>query len=123
MAEKKETKKKKVSKKLKPSRSIPKIKPGFKVRVHQRIVEGKKERIQVFEGLVIAVKHGMEPGGTFTVRRTSKGFGVEKIFPIHLPTIEKIEIVSRGKVRRAKLYYMRELTGRKARLKEIEEKK
>lgn len=95
------------------------IRPGYTVKVYQKVKEGKKERVQAFEGLVIARKHGNEPGATITVRRVSKGYGVEKIFPIHSPTIEKIEVISKGKVRRAKLYYMRKLTGKKAKLKEI----
>lgn len=115
MSENKSSEKKAESSRV---REIPELRPGYTVRVHQRIQEGKKERVQVFEGLIIALKHGGEPGGTFTIRRVSKGYGVEKIFPIHLPTIEKIEVVSKGRVRRAKLYYMRELTGKKARLRE-----
>lgn len=95
------------------------IRPGYTVKVSQRIKEGDKERVQAFEGLVIARKHGNEPGATITVRRVAKGYGVEKIFPINSPTIEKIDIIKKGKVRRAKLYYMRELTGKKARLKEV----
>jgi large subunit ribosomal protein L19 len=77
------------------------IRPGDTVRVHQKIIERGKTRIQTFEGLVIAVKHGTEPGATFTVRATLSGVGVEKIFPLYAPFIEKIEIVRRSKVRRA----------------------
>ena len=84
------------------------IKAGDTVRVHQKIEEKGKTRTQVFEGLVIARKHGKEAGGTFTVRRTSLGVGVEKIFPLYSPTIEKIEITKRSKVRRSKLYHIRE---------------
>ena len=89
------------------------IKPGDTVRVHQKIVDDKgKARIQVFEGLVLARKHGDEPGATFTVRKVTSGVGVEKIFPLYSPAIDKIEIVKRAKVRRAKLYYIREKVAR-----------
>jgi large subunit ribosomal protein L19 len=84
-----------------------KIKAGDVVRVYQRIKEGEKERTQVFEGIVIAKKHGNEIGATITVRKEISGIGVEKIFPIHSPTIEKIEILKEGKRKRAKLYYLR----------------
>ncbi len=93
------------------------IRPGDTVKVYQRIKEKDKERIQTFEGLVISKKHGKESGATITVRKVTSGVGVEKIIPIHSPIIDKIEIVKRGKVRRAKLYYIREAKGRKARLK------
>jgi len=98
------------------------VRVGDTVRVHQKIKEGEKERIQVFEGLVIAKKHGNGINGTFTVRKVTSGVGVEKIFPIHMPMIEKIEIVKSGKVRRSKIYYIRQATGRKGRLKEIKRK-
>ena len=88
------------------------IKPGDTVRVHQKIVDKGKTRLQVFEGLVLARKHGAEPGATFTVRKVSSGVGVEKIFPLYSPLMEKIEIVKRAKVRRAKLYYIREKVAR-----------
>ena len=89
------------------------IKAGDTVKVHQRIIDEKgKARIQVFEGTVLARKHGNEPGATFTVRRVASGVGVEKIFPLYSPTIDKIEIVKRAKVRRAKLYYIREKVAR-----------
>lgn len=89
------------------------IKAGDTVRVHQKIVDDKgKARIQVFEGLVLARKHGNEPGATFTVRKMASGVGVEKIFPLYSPAIDKIEIVKRAKVRRAKLYYIREKVAR-----------
>jgi len=91
------------------------IRPGDTVRVHQKIVEKGKTRLQMFEGLVIAVKHGTEPGATFTVRATMSGVGVEKIFPLYAPFIEKIEIVRRSKVRRAKLYFIREKVAREVR--------
>jgi large subunit ribosomal protein L19 len=86
---------------------IKKIKAGDVVRIYQRIKEGGKERTQVFEGIVIARKHGNEIGATITVRKEISGIGVEKIFPVHSPTIEKIEILKEGKRKRAKLYYLR----------------
>ena len=90
---------------------------GDTVRVHVHIKEGNRERIQVFEGTVIAKKHGgIEE--TITVRRVSYGVGVEKVFPIHAPAVEKIEIVRKGKVRRAKLYYLRDRVGKSAKVKE-----
>ncbi len=110
---------------------LPDVRPGDTIRVYQKIKktlkkskpstgqEGK-EKSQVFEGVVIARKHGKEMGATITVRKVISGVGVEKIFPIHSPTIEKIEILKRGKVRRAKLYYLREAKGKKARLKKRE---
>lgn len=91
------------------------IRPGDTVRVHQKIVERGKTRVQVFEGLVISVKHGTEAGATFTVRATLSGVGVEKIFPLYAPFIEKIEIVRRSKVRRAKLYFIRDKVAREVR--------
>ena len=102
---------------------LPDIRSGDTVRVHQKIKEKGKERIQVFEGLVLARKHGKGVSATITVRKVMSGVGVERIFPIHSPSIDKIEVVKRGKVRRAKLYYLREAKGRKARLKrkELEE--
>lgn len=91
------------------------IKSGDTVRVHQKIEEKGKTRIQVFEGIVIARKHGKEAGGTFTVRRTSQGVGVEKIFPLYSPLIDKIEITKRSKVRRSKLYHIREKAAKEIR--------
>jgi large subunit ribosomal protein L19 len=91
------------------------LKAGDIVRVHQKIEEKGKTRLQVFEGLVIARKHGNEPGATFTVRATLSGIGVEKIFPLYSPLIDKIEIVRRSKVARAKLYYIREKVSREIR--------
>ncbi|MFW6210315.1 MAG: 50S ribosomal protein L19 [Patescibacteria group bacterium] len=88
------------------------IRPGDTVRVHQKIQEKGKTRIQLFEGLVLARKHGGEPGATFTVRKVTSGVGVEKIFPLYSPLIDKIEIVKRAKVRRAKLYHIREKVNR-----------
>ena len=91
------------------------LKSGDTVKVHQKIQEKGKTRIQTFEGLVIAIKHGVEAGSTFTVRATLSGVGVEKVFPLYSPLIDKIEIVRRSKVRRAKLYYIREKVAREIR--------
>lgn len=88
------------------------VRAGDTVRVHQKIQDKDKTRIQVFEGLVLARKHGNEPGATFTVRKVVDGIGVEKIFPLYSPLIDKIEIIRRSKVRRAKLYYIREKVAR-----------
>ena len=96
---------------------IPSFGPGDIVQVHQRVVEGEKERIQVFEGVVIG-RRGSRVNATFTVRKISYGMGVEKIFPLHSPNIEDIKVIRRGKVRRAKLYYLRGLKGKAARIKE-----
>jgi large subunit ribosomal protein L19 len=96
---------------------VPEFRPGDTVRVHVRVVEGGKERIQIFEGVVIARKNrGI--ADTITVRKVSYGVGVERTFPIHSPMVSKIEVVRKGKVRRAKLYYLRNLSGKAARLKE-----
>ncbi|KKU95260.1 MAG: 50S ribosomal protein L19 [Parcubacteria group bacterium GW2011_GWA1_48_11b] len=97
--------------------SLLDIRPGDTVRVHQKIKEGNKERLQVFEGVVLARKHGKGINATITVRKISSGVGVERIFPIHSPSLDKIEVVKHSKVRRAKLYYLREAKGKKARLK------
>ncbi len=107
---------------LKPflKKELPAIQPGDTVKVYQKIKEGDKERIQAFEGIVLARKHGKGISSTITVRRVVKGVGVEKVFPLHLPTIEKIDILRKGKVRRAKLYYLRTAKGKKARLKKKE---
>lgn len=91
------------------------IRPGDTVRVHQKIIEKGKTRTQAFEGLVLATKHGHEAGATFTVRATLSGIGVERVFPLFAPFIEKIEIVKRSKVRRAKLYFIREKVAREVR--------
>ena len=96
---------------------IPDFKAGDTIKVHARIKEGEKERIQVFQGFVIRKRRGTT-GATFTVRKISYGIGVERIFPLHSPTIDKIEVVSKGRVRRGKLYYMRKLKGKAARIKE-----
>ncbi len=95
----------------------PVVTVGDTVRVHVKVKEGSRERIQIFEGTVIAKKHGgIEE--TFTVRRISYGIGVEKVFPLHAPSIEKVEVVRHGKVRRAKLYYLRDRVGKAAKVKE-----
>nr|WP_325190030.1 50S ribosomal protein L19 [uncultured Selenomonas sp.] len=96
---------------------IPQFGPGDTVRVHARIVEGTRERIQVFEGVVIG-RQGTGVRETFTVRRIASGVGVERLFPVHSPRIAKIEVTRRGIVRRAKLYYLRGLTGKAARIRE-----
>ena len=97
----------------------PQIKVGQTVKVFQKITEGEKQRIQRFEGLVIQVKGGKGVNQTFTVRALVSGIGVEKIFPVHSPSIDRIEIIKQSKVRRAKLYYMRERSGKSARLREV----
>ena len=97
---------------------IPSFRPGDTVRVHAKVVEGTRERIQIFEGVVIARK-GAGISETYTVRKISNGIGVERTFPIHTPRVDKIEVVRYGKVRRAKLYYLRALQGKAARIKEI----
>ncbi|NOY44701.1 MAG: 50S ribosomal protein L19 [Deltaproteobacteria bacterium] len=97
---------------------VPYLRPGDKLRVHYRIREGQKVRTQVFEGVLIAKKGG-GVRSTITVRKVSFGIGVERTFPVHSPLIEKIDVVSRSKVRRAKLYYLRALRGKAARLKEL----
>ena len=91
------------------------MRAGDTVKVHQRIQDKGKTRIQIFEGIVLARKHGNEPGATFTVRKTASGVGVEKIFPLYSPNIDKIEIVKRSKVRRAKLYFIRDKVAREIR--------
>jgi large subunit ribosomal protein L19 len=98
-------------------RDIPEFRPGDTVKVHVRVVEGSRERVQVFQGVVIARQHG-GLRETFTVRKISFGVGVERTFPLHSPSIAKLEVVSRGQVRRAKLYYLRDLRGKKARIRE-----
>lgn len=99
--------------------ALPEIKPGMTIRVHQKITElgpkGEKQRIQVFEGIVLAHKHGKEKGATITVRKISEGIGVEKIFPLHSPSVIKIEPVKQARVNKSKLYYLRNY---KKRLKE-----
>src|SRR5262245_54109919 len=99
---------------------VPQFAPGDTVRVHVKVIEGEKERIQVFQGVVIS-----RPSGgirsTFTVRKISGGVGVERVFPLHSPVVDRIEVVRRGKVRRAKLYYLRERKGKAARIQERRE--
>lgn len=95
---------------------IPAFRSGDTVKVHLRIVEGEKERIQMFQGNVIRIQRGAT-GATFTVRKVSDGVGVERIFPLHSPFIERVELISQGKVRRSRLYYLRELKGKAARIK------
>lgn len=101
----------------KPQEKIPQFNVGDTVRVHFRIVEGEKERIQVYEGVVIGRKGKESPEATFTVRRVAFGVGVERVFPLHSPRVEKVQVVREGKVRRAKLYYIRDLSGKAARVK------
>lgn len=96
---------------------IPDFIPGDTIKVHVKIKEGEKERIQVFQGVVISKKKGMA-NASFTVRKISYGVGVERVFMLHSPSIDKIEVVTRGRVRRSKIYYLRKLRGKAARLKE-----
>ena len=98
-------------------KDIPAFRPGDTVRVHVKIKEGDKFRIQVFEGVVIGIKHN-RVSSTFTVRKVSSGYGVERIFPVHSPIIDRLEVVKSGKVRRARLYYLRGRRGKAARLKD-----
>lgn len=98
--------------------NAPEIKIGDTIKVHVRIKEGDKSRIQVFEGTVIAKKHG-GISETFTVRRVAHGCGIERVFPLHSPVIDKVELVRHGKVRRAKLYYLRDRVGKAAKVKEL----
>jgi large subunit ribosomal protein L19 len=101
----------------KPESKIIDLQPGWTVKIFQKIKEGEKTRVQAFEGTVIAKKHGSESGGTITVRKVSGGIGVEKVFPIYLPSIEKVQVIKKSKVRRAKLYYLRDKTSREIRKK------
>jgi len=101
---------------------VPEFKPGDTVRVQVRVVEGEKERLQAFQGVVIARK-GSGTRETFTVRKISGGIGVERIFPLHAPVVDSIEVVRRGRVRRAKLYYLRNLRGKAARIEERREER
>lgn len=100
-------------------KKAPDLRPGETVRVYVKVVEGEKERTQVFEGIVIRLS-GKGPGATFTVRKISYGVGVERIFPLHSPRVDRVEVVAHGKVRRAKLYYLRDRKGKSARLYEEE---
>lgn len=98
-------------------KSVPRFFPGDTVRVQVKVVEGGRERLQAFEGVVIN-RQGDGLKETFTVRRVSYGVGVERVFPLHSPRVDKVEVIRRGRVRRAKLYYLRDLTGKAARIKE-----
>ncbi len=100
-----------------PESKLKDLRTGWTVKVHQRIKEGEKTRVQAFEGTVIAKKHGNQAGGTITIRRVSGGFGVEKVFPVYLPSIEKVQVLKKPKVRRAKLYYLRDKTSREIKKK------
>ncbi len=102
---------------VKPNPNIPELAPGDTVKVSAKIVEGEKERIQLFQGVVIKVRRGAD-GGNFTVRRIAYGVGVERTFPLRSPLVAKVEVVRHGKVRRARLYYLRGLSGKAARIKE-----
>lgn len=97
---------------------LPTFRPGDTVRVHVKVIEGTRERVQLFEGVVIK-RRGGGISETFTVRKISSGVGVERTFPVHTPKIARLEVIRRGKVRRAKLYYLRELRGKAARIKEL----
>jgi len=98
-------------------KDLPELRPGDTIEVHQKIKEGDKERIQIFEGIIIAKKHGKGISATITVRKVIDGIGVERVFPIHSPSIAKIKVVGHGKVRRSKLYYLKTAKGKKAKLK------
>jgi len=102
---------------VKPNPNIPALAPGDTVKVSAKVVEGERERTQQFQGVVIKVRGG-GAGASFTVRRVAYGVGVERTFPLYSPLVEKVEVVRHGKVRRAKLYYLRGLSGKKARIKE-----
>ena len=97
---------------------VPSFRPGDELKIHVRVIEGNRSRIQVFQGVVIA-RQGDGVRETYTVRKLSFGTGVERTFPLHAPTVEKIEVVTKGDVRRAKLYYLRDLRGKKAKIKEL----
>ena len=100
--------------------NIPDLRPGDTVRVHAKIVEGGKERIQVFQGVVIKMRNGVD-GGSFTVRRVASGIGVERTYLFASPMVDKVEVMRHGRVRRAKLYYLRSRSGKESRLKEVRE--
>ena len=102
---------------VKSNHNIPELAPGDTVKVSAKVVEGEKERIQIFQGVVIRIRRGAD-GGNFTVRRVAYGVGVERTFPLQSPLVDKVEVVRHGKVRRAKLFYLRGLSGKKARIKE-----
>jgi large subunit ribosomal protein L19 len=100
-----------------PASRWDEVRPGMTVRVHQKLKQGEKGKSQIFEGIVVARKHGSEPGASITVRRSVGGYGVEKVYPLLLPSIEKIEVVKKGRTRRAKLYYLRDKTAKEIRKK------
>jgi large subunit ribosomal protein L19 len=102
-------------------KDIPRFKAGDTLRVHVKITEGDKQRIQVFQGVCIK-RHNSGVGSTFTVRKVSNGMGVERVFPLHGPVIDKVEVMTVGRVRRAKLYYLRNLQGKAARIKEVRQR-
>ena len=102
---------------IKANPNVPELSPGDTVKVHSRIVEGDKERVQVFQGVIIKIKHG-GAGANYTVRRVSHEVGVERTFPFYSPLVEKVEVMRHGKVRRARLYYLRGLSAKKSRIKE-----
>ncbi len=102
------------------TKQLPDLKVGDIVRVHRKITEGDKERVQIFKGLIISIKGRQSSSPTITVRRESQKIGVEMTFPIYMPTVVKIEILRRSKVRRSKIYYMRELSGKAAKMKAID---
>ena len=102
-------------------KDIPQFKAGDTLRVHVKITEGDKQRIQVFQGVCIK-RHNNGVGSTFTVRKVSNGMGVERVFPLHAPVVDKIEVMTIGRVRRAKLYYLRNLQGKAARIKEVRQR-
>ncbi|MFZ3073760.1 MAG: 50S ribosomal protein L19 [Minisyncoccales bacterium] len=102
--------------------SLPVIKAGDTVRVYQKYKDKDKDKIQMFEGLVLCRKHGNETGAAITVRKIASGVGVEKIFPLHSPIIDRIEVIKIGKIRRAKIYYMRTAKGKRSRIKRVEAK-
>jgi large subunit ribosomal protein L19 len=100
-----------------PANRFGDLRVGMTVRVHQKLKEGEKGKATQFEGIIIAHKHGDEPGATITVRRATGGYGVEKVYPLRLPSIEKIEVIKNGRTRRAKMYYLREKTAKEIRRK------
>ena len=100
-----------------PESKLRNLQVGWTVKIHQKIREGDKTRTQAFEGIIIAKKHGQEAGGTITVRKVSDGIGVEKIFPFYLPSIEKVQVLKKPSIRRAKLYYLRDKTSREIKKK------
>ncbi|MBP9718693.1 50S ribosomal protein L19 [Candidatus Gracilibacteria bacterium] len=105
------------------SKNAPQLRSGYNVKVHQKIKEGEKERVQIFEGLIISISSGFGLSKTFTVRKVVDGVGVEKIFPVHSPNISKIEVTRKSRVRRARLYYMTRTTGKKIKLYQEKESK